>query len=168
MHLRSAAATAALTCAAFLPAIGTAHAQPGGQDRDCPDFETQLEAQQVLEGDPLDFFRLDSDEDGIACESLPGTPVAATGTPTASALPNAPASTTASTSASASTPPTATPTTSSPPATVRPSGAPPAGVGGTAAGDASGAALPLGLGLTAAAVAGGVLVLARRRHGGHR
>ncbi|THA26182.1 excalibur calcium-binding domain-containing protein [Streptomyces sp. RKND-216] len=166
MHLRTAAVTAALACAALLPAVGAAHAQPGGQDKDCSDFETQLEAQQVLDGDPLDFFRLDTDEDGIACESLPGTPVAASTSPSASALPNPPASTSGAPAPPTTTPrtaPTLTPT-ASPPSTMRPSGAPPAGAGGTA--DAEGGAggvLPLGLGLTAAAVAGGVLALARRR-----
>ncbi|MDT0381590.1 excalibur calcium-binding domain-containing protein [Streptomyces sp. DSM 42041] len=171
MHLRTAAATAVLACTALLPAVGAAHAQPGGQDKDCSDFETQLEAQQVLDGDPLDFFRLDTDEDGIACESLPGTPVAASTSPSASALPNPPASTPGAPAPTTATPTTTPPTaptltpTAPPPSTVRPSGAPPAGVGGTA--DArdggAGAVLPLGLGLTAAAVAGGVLALARRR-----
>src|SRR6476659_1203325 len=38
-------------------------------DYDCSDFSTQAEAQRyLLPGDP---YRLDGDNDGIACESLP-------------------------------------------------------------------------------------------------
>ena len=44
----------------------------GGGDLDCSDFSTQEEAQRVLERNPNDPNRLDgSDEDGVACESLP-------------------------------------------------------------------------------------------------
>ncbi len=44
----------------------------GGRDLDCSDFSTQYEAQQALEQDPSDPNRLDgSDQDGVACESLP-------------------------------------------------------------------------------------------------
>ena len=45
---------------------------PDGPDRDCGDFSSQSEAQAFYEaaggGDP---HRLDSDNDGVACESLP-------------------------------------------------------------------------------------------------
>jgi hypothetical protein len=42
---------------------------PGGTDYDCSDFSTQNEAQaHLLPGDP---HRLDADDDGEACESLP-------------------------------------------------------------------------------------------------
>ena len=43
-----------------------------GEDRDCGDFSSQTEAQAFFEaagaGDP---HRLDSDGDGVVCESLP-------------------------------------------------------------------------------------------------
>lgn len=38
---------------------------------DCTDFATQEEAQSVLDLDRSDPSRLDSDHDGIACETLP-------------------------------------------------------------------------------------------------
>ncbi len=45
---------------------------PSGEDRDCGEFTSQDEAQAFFEaagaGDP---HRLDSDGDGVACESLP-------------------------------------------------------------------------------------------------
>ena len=45
---------------------------PSGVDRDCGDFSSQSEAQAFYEaagaGDP---HRLDGDDDGVACESLP-------------------------------------------------------------------------------------------------
>jgi excalibur calcium-binding domain-containing protein len=40
-------------------------------DRDCSDFSTQQEAQAVLNQDPSDPNRLDADNDGVACESVP-------------------------------------------------------------------------------------------------
>lgn len=40
-------------------------------DLDCADFDTQDEAQEVLDADPGDPHRLDADNDGVACESLP-------------------------------------------------------------------------------------------------
>jgi micrococcal nuclease len=40
-------------------------------DCNCSDFNTQAEAQRVLEAFPNDRFRLDGDKDGMACESLP-------------------------------------------------------------------------------------------------
>ena len=40
------------------------------QDYNCSDFQTQAEAQRMLEAYPGDPFRLDGDHDGIACESL--------------------------------------------------------------------------------------------------
>ena len=39
-------------------------------DRDCADFDSQAEAQAVLDDDPSDPERLDADDDGIACESF--------------------------------------------------------------------------------------------------
>lgn len=47
---------------------------PNGPDRDCGDFSTQAEAQAfyVAAGGPArDPHRLDSDRDGIVCETLP-------------------------------------------------------------------------------------------------
>ena len=41
-------------------------------DLDCSDFDTQEEAQDELERDPSDPHGLDADNDGIACEHLPG------------------------------------------------------------------------------------------------
>ena len=41
------------------------------KDCNCSDFETQEEAQEVLDADPSDPHQLDRDEDGVACESLP-------------------------------------------------------------------------------------------------
>ena len=40
-------------------------------DCDCGDFSTQADAQRVLDAEPGDRHRLDGDNDGIACESLP-------------------------------------------------------------------------------------------------
>jgi endonuclease YncB( thermonuclease family) len=40
-------------------------------DCDCSDFETQIEAQRVLESEKGDPHNLDRNGDGIACESLP-------------------------------------------------------------------------------------------------
>ena len=50
---------------------------PRGPDRDCEDFGTWQEAQAFYEaagGPDEDRHRLDTDRDGIACESLPGAP----------------------------------------------------------------------------------------------
>lgn len=40
-------------------------------DCNCSDFSTQSQAQQVLQAYPGDPHRLDRDQDGVACESLP-------------------------------------------------------------------------------------------------
>lgn len=40
-------------------------------DCNCSDFQTQAQAQQVLDSAPGDPHRLDRDNDGVACESLP-------------------------------------------------------------------------------------------------
>lgn len=57
------ATTAALAVFAWAPAGASA------LDYDCADFATQEEAQEyLLPGDP---YRLDGDNDGIACEDLP-------------------------------------------------------------------------------------------------
>lgn len=41
------------------------------EDLDCSDFDTQEEAQSILESEPGDPHRLDGDGDGVACETLP-------------------------------------------------------------------------------------------------
>lgn len=50
-------------------AIGTAAAAQDG-DLDCADFDSQQEAQDVLDGDPSDPNNLDADDDGVPCESF--------------------------------------------------------------------------------------------------
>ena len=60
---------AAVCCLVALLALPSASVAQG---RDCPDFSTQPEAQAVLEADPSDPNNLDDDNDGIACEDLPG------------------------------------------------------------------------------------------------
>ncbi|MFP5068155.1 excalibur calcium-binding domain-containing protein [Pseudonocardia nantongensis] len=65
MRLRTFSAAALLAAAATVPMAGAAFAQ----DRDCADFATQAEAQEaLLPGDPE---RLDQNNDGVACETLP-------------------------------------------------------------------------------------------------
>lgn len=44
---------------------------PSDGDYDCGHFDTQDQAQRVLESTSGDPHRLDGDGDGIACESLP-------------------------------------------------------------------------------------------------
>lgn len=64
--------------AAADPTSPTSPASPGfdpqGPDRDCSDFATHAEAQAFYEaagGPARDPHKLDSDKDGVACESLP-------------------------------------------------------------------------------------------------
>lgn len=59
------AAVAAAGTAAFAP-----HA--AAQDLNCSNFSTQAEAQAAFDAIPGDPNNLDADNDGIACESLPG------------------------------------------------------------------------------------------------
>lgn len=42
-------------------------------DLNCDDFGTQEEAQTVYDSDTSDPHRLDADDDGIACETLPSS-----------------------------------------------------------------------------------------------
>lgn len=60
-----ATALAAAWVLLFAPAAGAQG------DLDCSDFATQEEAQAVYDQDPSDPHGLDSDGDGIACETLP-------------------------------------------------------------------------------------------------
>lgn len=60
--------------AAIQPGEADLRYDPFGPDRDCSDFRTQAEAQAFFEaagGPGKDPHRLDSDGDGVACESLP-------------------------------------------------------------------------------------------------
>ena len=75
MGLRRTAVAAVIAAAAALTFPGIASAQ---QDRDCPDFATQADAQAAFNARPGDPERLDADNDGIACESYFGEPVRAT------------------------------------------------------------------------------------------
>lgn len=55
------------------PALGLPY-DPNGPDRDCGDFNTQAAAQVFFEaagGPARDPHKLDSDNDGVVCESLP-------------------------------------------------------------------------------------------------
>ena len=57
---------------------------PAGPDRNCSDFETWSEAQafyRAAGGPTTDRHRLDSNSDGIACETLPGAPSESPATP---------------------------------------------------------------------------------------
>jgi len=61
---------------AVAPEQGAATADSSGRTGNifnCSDFSTQQEAQAELDRDPSDPSRLDGDDDGIACESLPGS-----------------------------------------------------------------------------------------------
>lgn len=80
--LTTAAAVAGL---ALLGPVSLASAQlatPLAGDLNCSDFKYQEEAQAVLDATPGDPNHLDSDHDGIACESLPHRPQQNTSTPT--------------------------------------------------------------------------------------
>jgi hypothetical protein len=57
-----------LALSALILAAPAAFAQAG--DQDCSDFASQAAAQAHLRADPSDPDGLDSDSDGIACESL--------------------------------------------------------------------------------------------------
>jgi hypothetical protein len=70
-----------LTFGALILAAPAALAQAG--DQDCSDFSSQAGVQAHLRADPSDPDGLDSNNNGIACESLPApfdrTPVEAAG-----------------------------------------------------------------------------------------
>jgi hypothetical protein len=68
MRVRTVVAVTVLTAGMSCPLAGVALAQ----DLDCSDFATQAEAQAVYDRDPSDPNRLDADNDGVACENLPG------------------------------------------------------------------------------------------------
>lgn len=114
-------------------------AQRAERDRNCSGFRTWQEAQAFFQmAGPGDPHGLDRDGDGIACESLPGSPSSAGRTPTRTAQPTrTPTATTTPTPSAPTTgpaSPTATPrpdaTAIAPPATgitPLPAPAPPAG-----------------------------------------
>ena len=67
--------------------------EPEGPDPDCSDFDTWSEAQAFYKsagGPGSDPHNLDSNGDGIACESLPGSPTLASPTPTPTPQPAPP------------------------------------------------------------------------------
>ncbi|MGW7195965.1 excalibur calcium-binding protein [Streptomyces chryseus] len=175
MNLRTAAAAVVLAAAASLPLSGVSYAQP---DLDCSDFTYQEEAQAEFDRDPSDPYRLDEDpgdDDRIACEALPRR--GQIGSATASPRPAVTVTTTTTATATASPmTPTATATPATPTVTasvttaapVQPTASPTLGVrggeGGTMEGGSSTTETALGIGLTAAAAALTVgLVAARRR-----
>lgn len=49
--------------------IGGTAAPPTSSDLNCEDFSSQAAAQSFLESNPSDPYQLDSDGDGVACES---------------------------------------------------------------------------------------------------
>jgi hypothetical protein len=107
----------------------------GAADLDCSDFATQAEAQAALVAAPSDPNGLDADDDGSACETLPGTAGAAGVSEDDTVLGSAQVA-------------------------PRPVGSVAAGDGSAAAGDSS--ALPYVLGGLAFAGAAGAAVAARR------
>jgi hypothetical protein len=64
------AAATVLAAAMSLPLAGVAAAQ----DRNCPDFTTQAEAQAVYNQDPSDPNELDQDNDSIRQPQAKGSP----------------------------------------------------------------------------------------------
>lgn len=74
MRIRTLAASAVLAAALGLPLAGVAFAQ---ENKNCPDFATQAEAQAALE--PGDPDNLDRDGDGQACEDSEYASVSAAG-----------------------------------------------------------------------------------------
>jgi Excalibur calcium-binding domain len=135
MRLRSTAAAGVLLAATLSFGVtGTASAA----DLDCSDFATQAEAQAVFDATPGDPNRLDADNDGIACETLPGGASGQAVTEDNTAFST---------------------TTTSGQVSVQPVGAVAAGDGSSAA---DGSVLPYVLGGLAFAGAGGAALAARR------
>ena len=65
------AALLAVAALVFYAVLLSAPPSVAQQDLDCSDFDFQEDAQAELERDRSDPNRLDDDNDGIACESLP-------------------------------------------------------------------------------------------------
>jgi hypothetical protein len=70
MRLHKLAAVGGLAIGATALTMPSAFAS-GSADLDCSDFQSQAAAQAELDADPSDPNRLDQDDDGVACESLP-------------------------------------------------------------------------------------------------
>jgi hypothetical protein len=67
--LKSFVSLVAIAALAALAALGQSPTSAAARDYDCADFANQAEAEEyLLPGDP---YRLDADNDGIACEDLP-------------------------------------------------------------------------------------------------
>jgi hypothetical protein len=159
---RALTTAAAVAGFALLSPVSFASAQLASPlaaiDKDCGDFQYQEEAQAVFDATPGDPYRLDSDNDGIACETLPHRPVQHTTT--------APAPATTQPSTGTHTTPKPTTTTKKKPATggqvkVKP-------VGGVATGggepeDGAPEFLVLSGAVLAAATSGGMVLYLRRR-----
>lgn len=62
-----------LTGLCLLGSMALAQTAVAFRDRDCSDFKTQAQAQRFFErhNPQRDPHRLDGDDDGLACESLP-------------------------------------------------------------------------------------------------
>jgi excalibur calcium-binding domain-containing protein len=152
--LTTAAAVAGL---ALLGPVSLASAQlatPLAADLDCKNFQYQEEAQAVLDATPGDPNNLDSDHDGIACESLPHRPQQNTSTPTA----EQPSTTTKTHTAPKS---TAKKSTTGGQVKVKPVGG--VATGGGEPDEGAPAFLVLSGALLAAAVSGGMVLYLRRR-----
>jgi hypothetical protein len=141
MRIRNITVAAVLAAGATLPFAGIANAQQ--PDRNCPDFASQAEAQAALDSRPGDPEGLDSDDDGIACESEFGEP-------TTSAEP-APA------------PPTTAPSDDSGQVQVVPEGAVDPGDGSTGGDPMTGPALVALAGLAAVSAAAAATTWSGRR-----
>ena len=70
MRRRTTAAAGVLITAAL--SFGVPGTAAAAADLDCSDFATQAEAQASLNSTPGDPNDLDADDDGVACETLPG------------------------------------------------------------------------------------------------
>lgn len=69
---RSTATVLVTATMAIIPLAGVASAAPAA-DRDCADYPTRAAAQAALAADPSDPYRLDADNDGLACEDNAGS-----------------------------------------------------------------------------------------------
>ncbi|WP_328605661.1 excalibur calcium-binding domain-containing protein [Amycolatopsis sp. NBC_00345] len=150
-----AAVVAGLT---LIAPVQVAFAQVG--DKNCSDFDYQEDAQAVLDQDKSDPNGLDSDHDGVACESLPHRPAQST-TPTSSQNPSQ-----GGTSTSVTIPETSTttstraPVETAPQVKVKPVGGVATGGGEPDEGDGG---FLIGAGVLLAASASGAMVLYLRR-----
>lgn len=88
-RMRRSLLVTAGTAFIVLHAAAASWAQTATPRRDCSSFSTQAEAQQFFEqNDPTnDPFNLDVDNDGKACEGLPGGSASTSPTPTATVAP---------------------------------------------------------------------------------